>query len=485
MVVTDQSNGDAPKAGMGHREIATSGLMLLSCVFLLAGAVLLSVMLIKLAVPTLFSDTVFLSYGRLRPAAMSMLVYGFGGILTQAAAFYLTPRLLGAPLRLQSLALLSGTAYGGLVVVGVLLVMFRGPAGPEFAEFPPLLDWPLAALSLVPALLVTMMIRERTEEGAYVSILYIMGAVWWYPALYVTGSIPGLPSIGPFLQTSLVAEGMLTLAFPAAALGGAYYVLVKESGRPLFSGPLARTGFWTLAGTALLATPARFLGGPAPDWTETIAVAASMGLTLSALIVMCNIGLTLSGEWETVGESIVMRMLLAGTVTYTLVTVLIGISGFRSVAAIVGLTTWYEGLIIGSMLLAIPLLGLAFIFYAFPRTTGRDLAGAELASRGLRLALWGGGATSASLAVAGLVSGLTWNWATASGSRANTGAGFSDTLAGIDVLFTLAALTSVVAVAGIALLAWTAVGTYIGGSARAVETLIPVEADAPPENGDE
>lgn len=483
----EQTDGGSPDTGTweDRREVAASGLMLLACLLALAGAGLLSVMFIKLAVPTLFADTAFLSFGRLRPAAWSMLVYGFGGTLTHAVVYYLTPRLVGVPLRSQTVALLSGAAHAGLVVVGVLVVLFRGPAGSELAEFPPLLDWPLAAVSLVPALVVTSMIRERTEQGTYVSLLYVVGAVWWYPALYVTGSIPGLGGIGPFLQTSVVAGGMLTLAFPAAALGGAYYIVVKESGRPLFSGPLARAGFWTLAGTALLATPARYLGGPAPDWTETVAVAASMGLALSALTVAANIGLTLSGDWETARQSVVTRMVLVGTIAYSLITFLIGVSGFRSVAAVVGLTTWHDGLATGLMLVAIPVLGLAFVYYAFPRTTGREFSGIETVNRGLRLVLWGGGVAAGAMALAGLVAGLTWNWATASGARANSGSGFSETLAAVDVLFTLAALASVVAVVGIALLAWAAIGTYVAGPARAVEMLMPVTAAERPGSGDE
>ncbi len=471
--------------GADHRETAVAGLMMIACLLLMIGAVLFSVMLIKLAVPTLFADTTFLSYGRLRPAAVSLLVYGFGGTLTQAAAYYLTPRLVGAPLRHQHIALLSGAGYGALVLLGVLVILFRGPAGPELAEFPPLLDWPLAAASVVPALLVTAMIRERTEAGTYVSLLYVIGGVWWYPALYITGSLPGLPNIGGFLQTSLVSGGMLVLAFPAAALAGAYYVVVKESGRPLFSGPMARAGFWTLAGAGLLAAPARFLGGPAPDWTESVVVMASMGLALSALTVLTNIWLTVSGEWETTGESLITRMILAGTVAYALVTLLMGASGFRSVAAVVGLTTWYDGLATGSMLVAIPILGLGLVFYAFPRTTGRELAATDTAQRGLRLTLWGGGTAAGALSITGLVTGLTWNWARASGARANAGTGFSETLAGVDVLFTIAALGAVVAATGIALLAWTAVGTYVAGPARAVEILLPVSSTDRSESGDE
>ena len=470
---TDQGPLDRFRAD--RQERAASGLMAVACLLLLAGAGLLVLMLIKLAIPTLFADTEFLAYGRLRPAAMLMLVYGFGGVLTQATAFYLIPRLVGVRMRHQQAALLGGLGYAGLVTLGALVVVFRGPSGPELIEFPPIIDWPIAALLLLPPFLVTSMLRHRTEEGAFVSTLYVLGAVWWYPALHITGSIPGLEGVGPFLQAGLVANGMLWLAFPAAALGGAYYVLVKESGRPLFSGPLARAGFWTLAGTALLATPTRFLGGPAPNWTETVAVAAAMGLMIAALAVMTNLGQTLSGDWETARKSVVIRYLMVGATAYTLVTVLTGMSGFRSVAAVLGLTTWHEGLIIGTTLVAVPALGMAFVFHAFPRTTGRDLAGEEAAERGLRLLTWGGGITAAAFLVAGLVSGITWNWASASGSRLNAGAGYSDTFAEVDLMFTVGALASVVALVGIALMVWTALGTYVSGTARPVEMLVPVE----------
>lgn len=467
------------------RETAASGLMLLSCLMLLAGAALVCLTLVKLAVPTLFADTAFLSYGRLRPAATALLAYGFGGTFAQAAAYYLTPRLVGARMENQTLALLAGCGYAVLVLAGALVILFRGPSGPELAEFPPLLDWPIAVVLLVPVLLVTSMIRGRTEEGSYVSLLYVLGAVWWLPALHITASIPGLAGMGPFLQTSLTSGGIWTLAFPAAALGGAYYVVVKESGQPLFSGPLARAGFWTLAGVALLATPARFLGGPAPDWTETVAVAASMGLALSALIFLATVGLTLSGEWETTRESPVVGLLMAGTVAYTIVTVLMGASGFRSVAAVVGLTTWHDGLIIGLSLVAVPVLAMAFVLYALPRTTGREISDPRQAARGLRLTLWGGGAGALALMVSGVVTGITWNWAAASGARANLGEGFSESLAGVDVLFTLGALASVVALIGIALLVWTAAGTYLAGPVRAVEILMPVTTADREDAGDE
>ena len=247
------------------RETAASGLMLLSCLLLLAGVALLCLTLVKLAVPTLFADTAFLSYGRLRPATASLLAYGFGGTFAQAAAYYLTPRLVGTRMDNQPLALLAGCCYALLVLAGTLVVLFRGPSGPEMAEFPPLLDWPIAVLLLVPG-----PPRHFDDQGSYrrgfptCPLLYVIGAVWWFPALHITASIPGLAGLGPFLQKSVTSGGMWTLAFPAAALGGAYYILVKESGQPLFSGPLARAGFWTLAGVALLATARTLPERPGP-----------------------------------------------------------------------------------------------------------------------------------------------------------------------------------------------------------------------------
>ena len=96
---TDQGSLDSIQ--VDRQERAASGLMAMACMLLLAGAVLLVLALIKLAIPTLFADSEFLAYGRLRPAALLMLIYGFGGTLTQAMAYYLTPRLVGARLPYQ------------------------------------------------------------------------------------------------------------------------------------------------------------------------------------------------------------------------------------------------------------------------------------------------------------------------------------------------------------------------------------------------
>ena len=466
---------------------AAAAMMLIACLFLAAGAALLALLMIKLAVPVLFDAAAPLSYGRLRPAAYNLLVYGAGGALTQAAAYYLLPRLAGAPLRGERAALLNGAVYAGLVTVGSALVMLRGPSGTELSEFPPVIDWLLVAFMLTPALLAADVGRRRTETGSYVTLSYVMAALWWYPVLYAIGSLPGLVGIGTFFQAGLVSAGMLTVAFPAAVLGAAYYTVMRDSGRPLFSGGLARAGFWTLAGAGLLAAPVRYMSGPAPAWMEATATAAAMGLGLSALAVAVNLAMTLHGGWEEAKNRPALATTMAGVMAYAAVIGLTGLSGFRSAAAAVGLTTWQEGLDLGLALVAVPLLGLGFVLYAFPRLTGREVFAPRTVQIGMRLTLWGGAAAGGLLLIAGLVTGLSWNWANAAGALRNTGAGFGTILDGAAPLYTLTAGAAVAAATGVAVLAWSVLRTYVSGEAAPVEVLVPVGAGpvATEEGGDD
>ncbi len=450
----------------------------LSSAFLAAGAALFAVLLVKLAVPGLFDETAAISYGRLRPAAVALLVLGFGGTLTQAIAYYLTPRLVGAPLRRPGIALLNGYGYAGLVGVGVLLVLFQGPSGGELGEFPLALDILVAVSMLVPALLVTETLRDRTESGVFVSLLYVLGAVWWYPALYIVAIVPVPGGVGTMLQTAVASFGFLAMALPAAALGGAFYVVVKEADAPLFSGTIARAAFWTLAGTSLVAAPGRFVSGPAPAWLESIATVMSLGVAVAALAALTVLVMTVADSWDVVKRSPAVTLVLAGAAAFTAVSVLFGVQAFRSVGSVVSLTTWYDGLAYGMMAVAVPLLGMGFIFHAFPRATGREIYDRESIYRGVRLTLWAGGATALLLVLAGVISGLSWNAGVASGAFANTGPGFQQSLGQVSTLYTVAALTAIVAVVGLGLVAWNVTRTFTSGAARPSEVLIDRDGSA-------
>ena len=188
--------------------------MSLASLFLVVGAALLSLLLVKLAIPGYFASAGFASYGRLRPVAFALLVYGFGGTLAQAIAYYLTPRLTGARLRHERLATINGYAYSLLIIAGAAAVMLVGVDGREFGEFPLVVDALLLATMLVPLYSVMRTVSARTEDGMYVSLFYILGSLLWYPALHIVANVDGFTGAGNLLATGVISSGFVTLAFP-------------------------------------------------------------------------------------------------------------------------------------------------------------------------------------------------------------------------------------------------------------------------------
>ena len=201
-----------------------------------------------------------------------------------------------------------------------------------------------------------------------------------------------------------------------------------------------------------------------------------LGLGVAALIVLTNLMLTMSGNWDQVMASPALKLTLVGASGYAFISVLAAIQGFRSVGSVIGLTTWNDGITIGLMLVVLPLLGMGFVFHAFPRASGREIFDADAATRGMRLTVWAGGLTSVMMLVAGIVQGLSWNFGVSSASFANTGLGFQETLGRVTSMFMVAAVASLIALVGLSQLAWATIRTFTSGAAAPTEALVDVAA---------
>jgi cytochrome c oxidase cbb3-type subunit 1 len=153
------------------------------------------------------------------------------------------------------------------------------------------------------------------------------------------------------------------------------------------------------------------------------------------------------------------------------------VAGFRSVAAVVGLTTWWEGTSffilfgIGGWITA------GFVYAALPHLLGRDLFSNGLAKRHLKLTLVGVIVTSAALWMSGMLSGFTWAGGTYGGNYLNTGEGFAQTLDAVSFVGVLALLGVLITFAGQLFHGYLVFRTVTSGSATAQEVLVPVEAD--------
>src|SRR5207247_2691996 len=104
--------------------------------WLIVGTVLAMVVSFKLQSPDLLGGISFLTWGRLRPAHMNVMVYGWASMAGMGTAVWLMARLCRTVLRFP-LLLVAGAAFWNVgVLVGVGAILLGGSTGFQGVECP-------------------------------------------------------------------------------------------------------------------------------------------------------------------------------------------------------------------------------------------------------------------------------------------------------------------------------------------------------------
>src|ERR1700681_294559 len=153
-------------------------------VWLLLGTFLAGFAAIKLHAPDIFSGVGFLTWGRVRPTQMNILIYGWASMAGIGTAIWLMARLCRTTLR-HPLLLIAGGAFWNLgVVLGVGGILAGDSTGYEWLEFPPYATIVLfVAYSLVVSWAM-LMFRFRRGGNIYITQWYLLGAFLWFPWVY-------------------------------------------------------------------------------------------------------------------------------------------------------------------------------------------------------------------------------------------------------------------------------------------------------------
>src|SRR5215470_3159296 len=105
-------------------------------VWLLIGTLLAGFVSFKLHSPDWLSDVSFLTWGRLRPVHMNIMVYGWASMAGMGTAIWLMARLCRTTLR-HPLLLVTGAWFWNIgVLVGVIAIMMGYSTGYQWLEFP-------------------------------------------------------------------------------------------------------------------------------------------------------------------------------------------------------------------------------------------------------------------------------------------------------------------------------------------------------------
>lgn len=223
------------------------------------------------------------TYGRIWPAAVDALVYGWIGSASLGLVMWVLARMGRTPSRAPA-ALMTAVVFWNLGVAAGLSGIFLGQSNSvELLEFP---GYAAAVLWLSFALFAYWTILNylgRRSDDDQIGQSWLLVSLFSFPWLYAAGSILlGHPLPGSGVVQGMLAawyvHGVYTLWLAPAGLGALYYLIPKVSGVPLHYSSYARLAFWTWLIVAPWTAVHDMVGGPFPEAT------VSIGLILSGLI---------------------------------------------------------------------------------------------------------------------------------------------------------------------------------------------------------
>ena len=377
--------------------------------WLLLGTLLAGFTSWKLHAPDLLSNCGFLTYGRLRPAHMGVMVYGWASMAGIGTAIWLMARLCRTTLR-HPLLLIAGGAFWNLgVLLGVGGILAGDSTGYEWLEFPPYAAIVLfVAYSLVVSWAM-LMFRFRRGDHIYITQWYLLGAFLWFPWVYGATQIMlfvvPLQGVMQEAVTWWFANNLLFLWFGSIGLGTAYYMIPKVIGRPVYSYHLAAIGFWTYALFASWTGMQRLVDGPFPAWMITASIAATILSIIPVATVGLNHHMTMRGYFGLLRYSPTLRFTVFGAISYTVFSLVGVLLSLRSMANYVhfteasvayshlGLYAFFTMVMFGSM------------YYIVPRLVGREWRYASLIKLHFWSSTYGVGLMVAMLLIGGLAQG--------------------------------------------------------------------------------
>ena len=313
-----------------------------------------------------------LSYPRLQPAHLAMLVYGWGCNMAFGTMLWLMARLCRQEAKGAFTFVVAGAVWNLVVLAGVGSVLAGHGTGFEWLEFPRG-AWPvLFASYAVIAGKLLVLFRCRAGHEGYISLHYLVAALFAFPWLLLTAWIflfvaPGAAVLSTAVNLWYVG-GLQALFFTPVALAALSFLIPKVTGRAGPASNLARAGFWGLVGVGAWTGMQPLVGGPLPAWMPVLSAAACFVLVIPALVVFLDLRAVLDGAPGGHGFGPTLRFAGAGLWAFLGVVVLGALLAYggRFVAFSTALTGQAYAHLLGFFGMSV----FAAVAFILPRVTG-------------------------------------------------------------------------------------------------------------------
>jgi cytochrome c oxidase cbb3-type subunit 1 len=350
--------------------------------WLLLGTLLALLASIKMHMPEFLADHAWLTFGRVRPAHLNTVAYGWVVDSAFGVMIWLMARLSWAELRYPSLLVAAACIWNSGVLIGTVAILAGQGTSVEWLEFPIYVPPILVVGYALIAVWTFVIFRDRREIHVYVSQWYIIGAMFWLPWLYVTANllIFWFPVKG-VLQASVLwwfGHNTIGLFFSPIALAAVYYLIPKVIGRPVHSYYLSLIGFWSFALFYNWAGTHHLIGGPLPAWLITVGIIGSVMMFIPVGTTALNHHMTMVGHFNKLRYSPTLRFVVFGAIAYTGSSMQGSIEALRDVNRITHFTHYTIGHAHFGLYAFFTMVMFGSMYYIVPRLTGWEWYSANL-----------------------------------------------------------------------------------------------------------
>jgi cytochrome c oxidase cbb3-type subunit 1/cytochrome c oxidase cbb3-type subunit I/II len=364
--------------------------------------------------PDLLPAIAQLSFGRMRPTHINLVIFGFlmsayfGGLL------WVVPTVCRTKLFSERLANFA-VWFWNLVCLGIVVALPYGyTQGREYAELPWILDIGVLTAVAVLAVLVFGTIARRQERLLYVSVWYIAGGLLWTFFVYAMGNVVWNPPSGSWTGINdqillwFYGHNVVGLVVTPQALAMAYFVMPRATRTPLYSHTLSLFGFWALIVMYTHTGTHHLLQAPVPQWLKVLSIVNSVALVIPVFAFLTNVWLPIKGRFDRLFDDVGAKFVLAGTVWYFITCVQGPFQSLPSVQRITHFTQWVVAHAHVALLGFGGFIAVGAIYFILPAATGRRLYSERLADIQFWLMLVATLGIFLPLTFAGLIQGEAW-----------------------------------------------------------------------------
>jgi cytochrome c oxidase cbb3-type subunit 1 len=317
-------------------------LFISAAVWLVIGSVFGVICSLKFHNPNFLADCSWLTYGRVRPAYINCLLYGFGIQSGLGVTLWLFCRLGGTMLAQPLLVTVGAKLWNLGVTVGIAGILGGGATGFENLEMPRYAALILFLAYLLIGVLAIITFHERRERPLFVSQWFLLAALFWFPWIYSTANLLLLAFPVRGVTQAVIAwwfSGNLQVVwFALVGLAAVLYFVPKLTQRELHSRYLALFTFWTLI---LFGTWSGIpVSAPVPAWIPSLSTVGTVLTIIPILSIALNIYGTLERRCSSLMSGFSLRFIAVGFISFLVVGLLNILGSLPQVSQVTDFT-WF------------------------------------------------------------------------------------------------------------------------------------------------